>query len=161
MRLSDLYNPLMVLLLRSPLHGLVSQSLMAATVTGRKSHEDITVPVTYLRDGDTLFVISHSSRRWWRNLRGGAPVRLMLEGRELTGSGDVLENADCVGIVLKAWLRRVPAYAKLLGVKLDVAGLPDLRDLSQAAAGRVVVRFKPDWANQTAMQTRRSRVAVF
>jgi hypothetical protein len=153
MKLSNLYNPLLALLLKSPFHRLASQSLMLVTVSGRRSGRRLTLPVNYLQDGDTLFVLSSAGRSWWRNLRGGAPVRLRLDGRELSGSGDVLDNEACVSLVLKAWMRRVPAYAGMLGVRLDQAGRPDPSDLVRAAAGRVVVRFRPNWASRDVTQS--------
>lgn len=29
-------------------------------------------------------------KRWWRNLRGGAPLRMRLRGRELAGYGEAI-----------------------------------------------------------------------
>ena len=49
MKLSKLYNPLMIGLLHSPLHGVVSKIYMVITFAGRV---------------------------WWRNLQGGAAVTL-------------------------------------------------------------------------------------
>ena len=42
-------NPIMRTLLRSPLHGLLSDSLMLITYTGRRSQRKFTTPVRYLR----------------------------------------------------------------------------------------------------------------
>lgn len=57
-------------ILRSPLHGLVSNNLMLITFTGRTSGKTYTTPVNYVRDGETLIVLSHTDRTWWKNLRG-------------------------------------------------------------------------------------------
>ncbi len=43
------------LLLRSPLHGLVSGRIMLLTVTGRRSGRPFTVPVSHLRHGGGFF----------------------------------------------------------------------------------------------------------
>jgi F420H(2)-dependent quinone reductase len=50
------------LLLRSPLHGLVSGRIMLLTVTGRRSGRLFTVPVSYLRHGGGFFCFT--SGRW-------------------------------------------------------------------------------------------------
>ena len=43
------FNPMITWLLRSPLHGLVSKSIMLITYKGRKSSKEYTTPVNYLR----------------------------------------------------------------------------------------------------------------
>src|SRR5574342_35500 len=85
------FKPMMVWLLKSPLHGMISRGTMLVTVTGRKSGRSISTPTNYLRDGSTLWVISWRDRKWWRNLRGGANVRVLLAGKSLEGRGQVIE----------------------------------------------------------------------
>lgn len=77
------YNPLLILMLRSPLHPLLSGNTLALTYTGRKSGRTYTTPVNYVRDGDRLWATSYRTRTWWRNLRNGVPVSLRLQGREV------------------------------------------------------------------------------
>jgi len=81
-------NPVLELLLRSPLHPVASGRLALITVTGRKTGREHTYPVGYERDGDvvTVAVLWPERKMWWRNLRGdGAPVRLRLKGAERAG----------------------------------------------------------------------------
>ncbi len=81
MRWQRLYNPFVVALLRSPLHGFMSGSTMLLTYAGCKSGKAYTTPVNYLRDGDTLLVVSSRKHIWWKNLRGGAPVTARVRGQ--------------------------------------------------------------------------------
>lgn len=83
-------NPLMKALLYSPLHGRVSKSLMLLTFTGRKSGKKFTTPVGYLRKGNTLIVFTHSS--WWKNLEGGAPVTMRIQGKKINGVGRPVDD---------------------------------------------------------------------
>ncbi len=71
-------NPMMSFLLRSPLHGLLSGSLMLLVYEGRKSGKRYTVPVGYMQDGSRLLVFSHAG--WAKNFVGGYPVALRLRG---------------------------------------------------------------------------------
>jgi hypothetical protein len=90
-------NRLVVGLLRSPLHALVSGRLMLITVTGRRSGREHTLPVMYERSGDVLNVpVMWAERKlWWRNLRdGGAPVGVRLRGREHRAHGEAVVGAD-------------------------------------------------------------------
>ncbi len=68
-RLSHLMNRVPQLLLRSPLHGLMSSRYLLITFTGRKSGKQYTTPVAYLGEGDTIILTTDSP--WWKNLRGG------------------------------------------------------------------------------------------
>lgn len=76
-------NPTISVLLRSPLHGLLDRHLTTITFTGRKSGRRISTPVGYSREGNTLTMLVQGP--WWKNLRGGAPVTVRLEGRECEG----------------------------------------------------------------------------
>lgn len=74
------YNSIMAAVLRSPLHGMLSKNMMLITVTGKKTGRQYTTPVSYSQQGEVLWVISNRERTWWRNLSGGAPVRLVFKG---------------------------------------------------------------------------------
>ena len=71
-------NDFMSWVLRSPLHGMLSNSMMLITVTGRKSGKKYTLPVNYYRENGCLWVLTNRDRSWWRNVQGGAPVSLLL-----------------------------------------------------------------------------------
>src|SRR4051812_2573211 len=81
-------NPAVVALLRSRAHRLVSGRLLLITVTGRRTGRTFEIPVGYSRDGDqlTIPVVMPGAKLWWRNLRGGAPVQLLLRGERRTAT---------------------------------------------------------------------------
>ncbi len=90
-------NPMMKWLLKSPLHGFVSNMYMLITFTGRKSGTVYTTPVQYkCTDGDELFVITSRDYVWWKNLQGGATVILRMRGEERTALADVSLNPDVI-----------------------------------------------------------------
>ena len=80
-------NPLVRGLLRSPAHALLSRRLLLITVTGRRSGRRFTIPVGYRETDDGLEIVVGwpERKRWWRNLRGGAPVAVRLRGEEHRG----------------------------------------------------------------------------
>lgn len=134
------YNTLMAAILRSPLHGLLSKQMMLISFTGRKSGTRYTIPVTYVRSDDTIHVVSFRERRWWRNLRGGAPVTLRLRGTDVMGHGDLIEEQNAVAEALTAYLRRVPHFARYFRVGLGPDGQPVPTDIAQAATRHVMIR---------------------
>ncbi|NOT57746.1 MAG: hypothetical protein HOP18_24335 [Deltaproteobacteria bacterium] len=70
-------------ILRSAHHALLSGHMMLITMQKRDTAETITFPVDYLREGDVVYVGSDSA--WWQHLRGGAAVRLLIQGTDLVG----------------------------------------------------------------------------
>src|SRR5438034_1442025 len=86
-----LVNPIVVALLRSPLHRLASKNLMLLTVTGRKSGRAYTLPIGRHQQPDGTFVLS-AGGNWRHNLRGGADVRVTLDGRERTAHATLEED---------------------------------------------------------------------
>ena len=125
MNWQKLYNPIVIWILRSPLHGLMDKSAILITVTGRKSGKEYTIPVSYMRDGDTLLMISQREHSWWKNLRGGAQVTLYLQGHSLKAIGEVFTDIGTVANKLLLFLQQFPRYQKLIHVKLLANGQPE------------------------------------
>ena len=73
-------NPIVRLLLRSPLHPVLSRKVIVLHMTGRRTGRRISVPIMRYQRSDGTFVVS-ASGRWRHNLRGGANVQVMLDGR--------------------------------------------------------------------------------
>jgi deazaflavin-dependent oxidoreductase (nitroreductase family) len=120
-RLMRLFNPVIRALLRSPLHVLLSSQILLLTYTGRRSGRQYTLPVGYLPDRDAMIIVSQHSdlKRWWRNLRGGAPVAVLVRGKRLPARADeftglgagVWEPAQPLGRSSAAWPPTRPAHS--------------------------------------------------
>jgi hypothetical protein len=134
------YNPIMVWLLRSPLHGMLSGNMMVLNYVGRKSGKAYHLPVSYIRLGETLLTISYKRRTWWRNLRGGAPVTIRLQGKDVNGRAEVVEDEQGVMEGLTAFIAGNPPTARAFGMKVGVDGQPEPGSLQQAARKCVIVR---------------------
>ena len=146
-------NQAMKLVLRSPLHGMVSKSILLISFTGRKSSKTYTTPVSYSQSDDLVTIFTHAA--WWKNLRGGAPVTLRLRGRELKGLAEpvaedreatpALHKTPCgasVAAGLAAHLRKVPSDATFYGVTFDDHHNPRAEEVEKAAQSVVMVRIR-------------------
>ena len=89
-------NTLLLQLLASPAHRVVDRSLLALRVTGTVTGRTFTLPVQYATDESSIVVLPghHERKRWWRNLRGGADVAVLLDRRWAPGHGRVLSPGD-------------------------------------------------------------------
>jgi hypothetical protein len=135
------FNPLVTWLLKSPAQGLVSGNMLLLTVKGRKSGKLITMPTNYLRDGNTLWVVSWRERKWWRNLRGGADISILLRGKAVQARGQVFKEEKAVAQSLFDYYRKAPKIAKYVRIGLDEAGQPVPGDCDCAAQKMVTVRI--------------------
>ena len=140
--MNTIANPFVKLLVRSPLHTLVDKSVVLITYTGRKTGETHFVPVNYVRDGKKLKVISRRNRNWWRNMRGGAAVRVTLDGKEHSGWVELFEQSREVAEGLRGMCKTHPLLARLINVKLDENKVPCEKDLLQAAKNLVALEIK-------------------
>jgi deazaflavin-dependent oxidoreductase (nitroreductase family) len=134
-------NRAMLALLRSPLHGVVSGSVLALAVTGRRTGTRLAFPVQYARDGDRLVVaaVGAAGKRWWRNLRGGAPVEIVLRGRRMRGSGRVLDGEPAAA-ALRVWAARYPRATARLDDDVAAIVIDGLRPDGPPGAGPSALR---------------------
>ena len=90
-------NPLVTWLMRSPLHWLASRRVALISYAGRRSGRRFTIPVGYEIAGlqVTITVGSPEQKVWWRSLAGpGAPVELVIRGRQRTGHAVAIRTGD-------------------------------------------------------------------
>ena len=142
-RVMRLMNPIVSTILRSPAHRLLSGDLLLLTYTGRKTGASHTLPVGYTERGDTLIV--HSGvHRWWRNLRGGAPVVVLLRGRWRTARAELFEDSSTLATEVERLFRRfgVKGVARRMGIALDPDASCD--DLVHAVEGHALIRLTVD-----------------
>jgi hypothetical protein len=133
---------MMTPLLRSPLHGLVSNRLLLLSFTGLKSGKRFTTPVGYEREGNTLIIMTR--RSWWKNCQGGVPVSIQYKGRvrearatAVTGTKSI---ADYIGRSLQ---RNHPLInARRFGITMEGGKLPQRDILEGAAFGRYLIRIE-------------------
>jgi deazaflavin-dependent oxidoreductase (nitroreductase family) len=74
---------LVVALLRSPAHRLLSGMVIELRYTGRRSGREFALPVQYVRDGDRLLLAVQDApaKTWWRNFRTPQDVSVRLRGK--------------------------------------------------------------------------------
>ncbi|MFB6266432.1 MAG: nitroreductase/quinone reductase family protein [Halodesulfurarchaeum sp.] len=133
-------NPLVSLVLRSPIHWLLSDDLLLLRFTGRKSGESYTTPVGYRRDGDTLSVFTHSE--WWRNLQGGAEVAVLLEGDWWTAHAEPESDPtrfvdDAVSFLREEGVDAAPR----IGIEIDGDTIPSRAALVEGLSGTVHIEI--------------------
>jgi hypothetical protein len=133
-------NALTKVILRSPLHKLISKSTLLIAITGQKTGQDILLPVNYFQYGDILYITSLRGRKWWRNLRGSKSVRVWLRGKLIEGIGTAEEGYATVLEDLNNFFQNHPEMARYFGIRLEPNDQPNSQDVVRLAQERVLVK---------------------
>ena len=135
-------NDFMSWVLRSPLHGMLSNGMMLITITGRKTGRKYTTPVGYYRENGTLWVMTSRDRTWWKNLTGGAEVSLLLKRQRVTAIAEPDLDEKAVQTRMFEYIKHVPQAARPLGIRIE-NGSANSDDIVRTAKDRLFVRIKP------------------
>jgi hypothetical protein len=112
-------NPVVRILLRSPLHALVSRHLILLTFRGHLSGRQYAVPVAALHREHRLYFTCLAA--WWRNLPG-TPVTVQVRGRPCRGTAiRVVDPDEMKAIVRLLIARRGPLIARRIGLLAALA----------------------------------------
>jgi len=142
MNLWRLINPLVVLILRSPLHFLASKNLIFITFKGIKSKKTYNIPVSYHREGNELIALTLKQNLWWKNLKMLNTTQITLLGKkEDVGLTIVDKDTHFIKEKMRELIIEKPIDAYFAKVKLDKNKLPIEEDLIKASQKHIVLKF--------------------
>ena len=142
MNLWRLINPLVVFILRSPLHFLASKDLIFITFQGRKSKKTFNIPVSYHREGNDLIALTLKKNLWWKNLKMLNRTQITLLGKkEDVGLTIVDQDTQFIKEKMRELIIEKPIDAYFAKVKLDNNKLPLEEDLVEASQKHIVLKF--------------------
>jgi len=130
-------NKVITLVLSSPLHRLLSKTVLLITFTGRKSGNTYTTPVGYSQNEKQISIFTHHT--WWKNLCSNPSVTLRLRGLDVQGRAEPIEDKQIVTDGLCAHLRKVKSDAKYYDVTYDEHGNPKIDEVAKAAQSAVMI----------------------
>ena len=133
----------MGLLLRSPMHGLLSDSILLIKYRGRTSGKNLVTPARYIRLGDLIESFTSTSGQWWRNVKEQSAVTLIVAGV----SGEyratvIIDQADKIEEALVRCLALYPEDAAYHDIKRTPAGDLDASDFERAIPSVVLIQWQ-------------------
>lgn len=136
-------NDFVAFMLRTPLHVFLGNTMLI-TVTGCKTGKKYSTPVGFYRDGREacLWVLTSRDRTWWRNLKHGAEVSLLLKGKTVSAFGEAELDENVVEARMLDYVCQVPMAAKPLGIRMEQK-TPNPEDVKRVAKDRLFVKIKP------------------
>ena len=145
--MNKIANPFVRLILLSPLHGLMSATLLLITYRGRKSGKEYSLPVQYVQDEHHIYIVPGMPEQkiWWRNLQSSAPVQINLRGKSMAGTGVLLkQDADAETIIkgFSLYLQRFPALTKHYKIRVEADGTFNAGDLNKTAGTVTIIQVE-------------------
>ncbi|MBP3083573.1 nitroreductase/quinone reductase family protein [Mycolicibacterium fortuitum] len=134
-------TPLVKAVLRSPAHRCLSGTMMILTVTGRRTGRSYQIPISYVADGAVVTCITGIENTWWKNLRGGAEVTVLLQRKRFGGHAEASTGVANIPVI-ESFLSARPRDARFHHVRRSGPGQFDADDLARAAQTRVVIRVQ-------------------
>ena len=132
-------NDFVKFFLRTPLRIFMGDTMLI-TVKGRKTGKEYTTPVGYFRENGNLWVLSSRNRTWWRNVKDGADVKLLLKGKSVSAYAETIMAKNEVEKLLADYVKHIPMSARGLGIRFE-HDVPNNDDVARAAKDRLFVKI--------------------
>jgi hypothetical protein len=131
--LTKVGNPVVSLLLRSPLHGALDSSVLLLHVTGRKTGRRYDIPVGYTEIDGRLIIVTAAA--WRLNLRGGADVEVTERGCRRFMRAELTEDPAAVAVTYQTVIDRLgwEKARRHLGISTRDGRPPTVLELRDAA----------------------------
>lgn len=131
--LTKVGNPVVRVLLGSPLHRGLDSSLLVLHVTGRKTGRRYDIPVAYADIDGRLMIVTPAA--WRVNLRGGADVTVTLHGRRRPMHALLTEDPSAVAVGYQSLITRLgwDKARRQLGISVRGNRPPTVLELKDAA----------------------------
>ena len=138
-------NPVLRLLLRTPLLGAAREQLMVISFKGRKSGRQYTIPVSAHRIDGNIYALTGAP--WKANFRDGATAEVLLDGKTTAMHGELIQDRAAVADLYRRCSESygVKRAERMMGMKFRDGQMPSLEDFSQAVQRDhlVAIRFTP------------------
>jgi hypothetical protein len=127
-----LVNPVINLLLRTPLTGGARNQLMVVGFTGRKSGRHFSIPLSAHLVDDILYAMTGAA--WRHNFRDGAPAQVLYMGKTTTMRGELIADralaADLYSRCAESY--GVKAAQRMMGLKFPGGRMPSRDEFAEA-----------------------------
>ena len=130
--------------------GVARGSVCTLHYTGRKSGKAYATPVSYMREGDTIRVMSNYGTAWWKNFVAEArPIEVAIGGERHPGTARAYtEASELFQDGARRYLSALPREAKLAGIRLDADKRPLEEDLARAHETSILIVIELDGAQK-------------
>jgi len=136
-------NPIVRVILKSPIHFILSHQILLFRVIGRKSKKIYEIPASYAHINDVLVCVTLRENLWWKNFIDIEYQDIYFKGKKINKKISInFSDDNFVRTKLKELIEHNPIDAFFAGVKLDRNKVPNSEDLDKAAKLHTVIILK-------------------
>lgn len=136
-------NPFVRVILKSPIHFILSHQILLFRVIGRKSKKIYEIPASYAHINDALVCVTLRENLWWKNFIDIENQDIYFKGKKINKKISInFSDDNFVREKLKELIEHNPIDAFFAGVKLDRNKVPNSEDLDKAAKLHTVIILK-------------------
>ena len=133
-------NPFVRVILKSPIHFILSHQILLFRVIGRKSKKIYEIPASYAHINDALVCVTLRENLWWKNFIDIEDQDIYFKGKKINKKISInFSDDNFVREKLKELIEHNPIDAFFAGVKLDRNKVPNSEDLDKAAKLHTVI----------------------
>ena len=133
-------NPFVRVILKSPIHFILSHQILLFKVIGRKSKKIYEIPASYAHINDALVCVTLRENLWWKNFIDIEDQEIYFKGKKINKKISInFSDDNFVRTKLKELIEHNPIDAFFAGVKLDRNKVPNSEDLDKAAKLHTVI----------------------
>jgi hypothetical protein len=138
-------NPIMQLLLRTPVMGAARKQLMVVSFNGRKTGRRYSFPLSAYQIDNDLYALSDAA--WTRNFRDGATAQVLHDGKTTTMRGELIQDGAAVADLYRRFAesKGVKNAQRMMAMKFRDQQMPTLEDFTEAVEQNhlVAIWFTP------------------
>ncbi|MGH3553831.1 MAG: hypothetical protein ACRDT5_14805 [Mycobacterium sp.] len=138
-------NPILAMLLRTPLAGPARKQLMVMSYTGRKSGRKYSIPLSAHQIDNDLYALTAAP--WKHNFRDGAAAQVLHDGKTATMRGQLIGDRALVADIYSRCAESYGAKGaeRAMGLKFADHQMPTREDFAHAVDQLHLgaVRFTP------------------
>ena len=136
-------NPFVRVILKSPIHFILSHQILLFRVIGRKTKKIYEIPASYAHINDALVCVTLRENLWWKNFIDIENQDIYFKGKKINKKISInFSDDNFVRTKLKELIEHNPIDAFFAGVKLDRNKVPNSEDLDKAAKLHTVIILK-------------------
>jgi hypothetical protein len=139
--LDNLKNPLEKIILKSPLHGLLSEDLALVSFTDHRTGKKLSFAVEYQREKRFVRIVCSRKENCWRKFTFGSPIEITIKGTNYHGWAEIIEDREEMIKEWKALFRHRPETAKELGIELSESGEIEIPDSAEILSEYAILRI--------------------
>lgn len=140
--LDQLRKPIEKIILKSPLHGLLSDDLALISFTTLESGKQLSFAVAYVKENRIVRALCPRKEKCWKKFSFGSPVALTIRGVSFQGWGEIVKEPDELRREWESILNEKPEMAEKLGLTEKIGGEVDLADLAELLNEFAILRIE-------------------